>query len=125
MANIVLVEDHPDHRAYLEALLEKRGFEVRSVADGWWLLAALEVKPADLIIIDLYMPTMDGIETVRAVRTKFPHVPVIGITGSSPEDPAPKAFRVLGADVVIRKPIDEDELLALIRERLPQSAHAA
>ena len=119
MAGIVLIEDNLQHRLYLRAVLEAHEFHVRPLPDGSWLLAALEIEPADLIIVDLYMPHMDGIEAVRAVRKKFPLVPIIGMSETNMDDPSVRALKRLGADVVVRKPLDEPTFVNLIRHLIP------
>src|ERR1041385_4006855 len=125
MAGIILVEDNADYRFFLQTLLEREGVRVRALPDAWWLLAALEAEPADLIVTDLYMPRMDGLEAVRAVRQKFPELPVIGMTGAFADGASVKAFTLLGADVVLRKPVPERAFLALVRRKLSRQCAIA
>jgi CheY-like chemotaxis protein len=125
MAGIVLVEDNHDYRMFLQTLLEREGHHVRALPDAWWLLAALETEPADLIVTDLYMPRMDGLEAVRAIRQKFPGLPVIGMTGAFADSASVKAFTLLGADIVLRKPVPEYAFLSLVRRKLSRQGAAA
>jgi DNA-binding response OmpR family regulator len=125
MAGIVLVEDNADYRFFLQTLLERSGMRVRALPDAWWLLAALEAEPADLVITDLYMPRMDGLEAVRAIRRTFPELPIIGMTGAFADSASVKAFTLLGADIVLRKPVPEQAFLALVRRKLARQAALA
>jgi CheY-like chemotaxis protein len=79
-------------------------------------LSYIEQQPASLIITDIYMPDMDGIELIRCLGQTFPGLPVIAISGSDPASDQflLKAMRAFGAAAVFRKPLEEPALLAMI-----------
>jgi len=78
---ILIVDDEPSIRETSAAVLGSRGYEVHTASDGFQALAELSRSLPDLIISDLRMPNMSGFELLSVVRRRFPHVPVIAITG--------------------------------------------
>src|ERR1700751_3727884 len=70
--------DDPLHSA---KILERRGFEARTAADGFAALVELRRSPPDILISDLRMPNMNGFELLSVVRRRFAHIPVIAISG--------------------------------------------
>ena len=89
----VLVVDDDSAVLQISALvLKQRGFEVRTASDGFQALAELRRSMPDVIISDLSMPNMSGFELLSVVRRRFPHIPVIAISGEYSGD-APEAQR--------------------------------
>lgn len=78
---ILLVDDEPTIRLIGAKLLESRGYEVLTAEDGFDALSALRESLPDIIISDLRMPSMNGFEFLSVVRHRFPHLPVIAISG--------------------------------------------
>ena len=119
---ILVVDDEPQLTRVLRTGLTSRGFEVRAAADG---LAGFEVfsdwQP-DLIVTDLAMPNMDGLELCRRVRS-VSQVPIIILSAKGEEKTKVEALD-LGADDFVTKPFGIDELLARIRASL-RRANAA
>src|SRR5437764_194627 len=103
MPKILIAEDDDLVRQYLATLLERAGFEACAV-DGRAArrLVTAENHGFDVVITDLYMPEVDGIELLMALRGKAPAVPVIGITGGAmaADDPCVVAMQRLGAAAV-------------------------
>src|SRR3954447_1613367 len=94
---VLLVDDEPAVRRLGSALLESEGYEVLSAEDGFDGLAALKQSLPDIIISDLRMPNMNGFEFLSVVRRRFPHIPVVAISGefsgmSVPESVLADAF---------------------------------
>ena len=120
-SRILVVDDEPQLTRVLRTGLTSRGFEVRAAADG---LAGLEVfsdwQP-DLIITDLAMPNMDGLELCRRVRA-ISQVPIIILSAKGEEKTKVEALDI-GADDFVTKPFGIDELLARVRASL-RRAHA-
>lgn len=81
MGRILLAEDDESLRRFLQRALEKAGHEVRGVPDGIEAADALTADRFDLILADIVMPGMDGIELARRARDRWPDVPVLFITG--------------------------------------------
>lgn len=78
---ILVVDDEETIRFTSAKILESRGFEVRTAADGFAALVELRKSPPDILISDLHMPNMSGFELLSVVRRRFPHIPVIAISG--------------------------------------------
>ncbi|OOG20653.1 sigma-54-dependent Fis family transcriptional regulator [Thioalkalivibrio denitrificans] len=116
-ANILFVDDDPRAGELFLRFCEGGPNQVRVFRDPAEALAHFKAEGADLIITDLAMPNMSGMELLSAVRAHDPDVPVIIITGYSTVDSAIEALR-LGATDFIKKPYDTDELLVLIERTL-------
>ena len=78
---ILVVDDEPTILKTSAAVLESKGYEVRTACDGFAALAELRRSLPDVIISDLRMPNMSGFELLSVVRRRFPHIPVIAISG--------------------------------------------
>jgi len=111
---ILVVDDEPLVRDLLVKFLSLRGYRALGVKDGAEALSMVEHSPPDLILLDLLMPGMDGIEVLRQLRQREYRGGVIIITGSHDEDSLDEAW-VMGPQEVIGKPIDLDQLLTSIQ----------
>jgi two-component system KDP operon response regulator KdpE len=118
-----VVEDDTALRRALGLSLRSRGIDVLDVATGEQALAVTADARADLVVLDLGLPDMDGIEVLKRIRS-FSAVPVIVLTA---RDRQADKVRVLdaGADDYVTKPFDPEELLARIRAALRRSPDAA
>jgi two-component system response regulator ChvI len=125
MPIIGAVDDDPDIRDLVKDVLEPEGHIVLSFADGPPALRAFETGPFDLVIADIRMPQMDGIELLRRVRLKS-DVPVIFLTGRG-EETDELVGLMTGADDFIRKPFSPRVLVERVGAvlRRPRSAHPA
>jgi two-component system nitrogen regulation response regulator NtrX len=81
MNKILLAEDEPDLRLFLHDELTDMNFKVTVVANGAEAILAAVEEPQDLYVLDMMMPGMDGIQTIRVLRKITPHVPILGLTG--------------------------------------------
>lgn len=120
MTTVMLVDDSRTIRLSLQAVLERSGFEVQVAAGAPEALVALDRGVPDLIITDLNMPEMDGVEFIRRVRAlpalKF--TPVLFLTNES-ERAKRDLAKASGATGWIVKPVKADDLLDVIRTVLP------
>ncbi len=118
---ILMAEDDADQRELYTYILEMNGFEVRSVANGKEAFAELHQNPPDLILTDIAMPEMSGLELMKAVREddEFSHVPIILM--SSFEGGSLTLSWIEGASGVIAKPFQPDDLFETILKVLPAS----
>ncbi len=120
MASILVIEDDDSFRKAICRLLSSLGYEVSAVADGKQGLKAYRSDPADIVLLDMYMPVMDGLETVTAVMRHDPKARVIAMTGGWKNtnfnvlEPA----LLMGARKILNKPIDAVVLKATIEEVL-------
>ena len=121
--NVLLVEDEDAVRELLSETLSEYGYSVDVAADGWEGLARLEHRSFDVILLDLRMPRKEGLEVLKTVRDRFPHMPVIVISGVT-EDGMFRSAKEAGAIVCIKKPFRVDEVLAAIRT-VPSAIAAA
>lgn len=85
-ATILFVDDDPCMREVMAMMLDEEGYEASTAADGLEALAQLRTSIPDLIISDLHMPRMSGIEFLSVIRRRFPAVPVIAISGAHAMD---------------------------------------
>ena len=108
MTRILLVEDDQTFRRALHLSLEQSGHEVTDAEDGGQGLRAFTEQPTDLVIIDLIMPNVEGIETIRKIRKLSPKVPIIAISGGGRNAPGDylRAARTLGASEILAKPFN-------------------
>ena len=123
---LLLIEDHADLATWVAKTLRQTGFAVDVIAHGDQAVAALITQTYDLVILDLSLPGMDGLEILRHIRSqeRTIHLPVIILTArGSPEDRV-KGLN-LGADDYLPKPFEVDELEARIKALLRRSHQQA
>jgi DNA-binding NtrC family response regulator len=109
-ARLALVDDDQQFVEYLETLLRSRGYEVQSFTSGSELLQTMHSDtPPDVVLLDVSMPGMDGLETLKAVRVAHPHVQVIMLSGRNAPSTIVDAMRQGALDYVV-KPDDPDGL---------------
>lgn len=121
MANILIVDDEQSYRQLLSLVFQEEGHAIRTAMNGRQALDELEKDPVEVIVSDVKMPDMDGIELLRAVRTSAPDIGVILMTAFASVDTAREAFK-LGADDFIQKPFDVEELKLIVRKTLEKQA---
>lgn len=112
---VLLCEDDPAIRILLVKLLERRGLTVRTVANGVELLDELRQRPFDLLILDLFMPGVNGFDILESLRDSAPHLleRVVVVTANQ------LAFRTLPpVAAILRKPFDIDEFDELVDRTL-------
>jgi DNA-binding NtrC family response regulator len=106
---VLLVDDEKDFVEMLSLRLEEAGERVTPAYSGRECLEILEKKNIDVVILDIKMPGMDGIETLREIRKRFPIVEVIMLTGHGTTETAVEGMK-LGAFDYLMKPADFDDL---------------
>jgi len=117
--NILLVDDDEMVLQTIGDFLTRRGHRVRAAADGSEALRLMDGEPPDLVLSDIQMPGMDGIAFLKAVRERFPDLPVILTTGYATVETAVAALRGRAYDY-LKKPVQLQELQACI-ERIEGS----
>lgn len=110
--HVLVVDDDADLREVVALGLELEGYRVSQARDGLWALAMLEREPANLVLLDLKMPVMDGPSFLAAYRARGGRSPVVVVTAS--ENARLRAHEV-GADGFVGKPFDLDALLDVVR----------
>jgi CheY-like chemotaxis protein len=118
-ASILIAEDDLDTRLLLHWVFESRGFEVMEAENGAIALWELTKVHPDLLLTDVMMPGVDGIELIRCVRgqAEFADLPIVAMTAYGGDHLA-KAYAT-GATATVRKPLDVDALVETISQLLP------
>src|SRR4051812_26039481 len=112
-ARILVVDDEVSARGGLEKLLKQEGYRVETAEDGAVALPRFNEAQADVVVTDLKMPNMDGIELLKHLREQDDAVPVLVCTAFGDVSTAVQAMRA-GAEDYLTKPIDFDALLLAI-----------
>jgi two-component system, chemotaxis family, chemotaxis protein CheY len=117
---VLIVDDLPALRESLTAAFRAGGCKVTAVGNGLAALQRLRTYDFDLVLTDLWMPGMDGLTLIKAIRIERPHLRVMAMTGGGPRLPTEVAALIAdawGAEKVLLKPFDEDELVAEVLRR--------
>ena len=120
-ARVLVVDDEPGARGALEKLLSQDGYAVQVAADGATALTLFAETPFDVVVTDLNMPNMDGVELLKKLRAQDPDLPVILCTASGEVTAAVAAMRA-GADDYLAKPVDIDALTLAIERAVERRA---
>ncbi len=117
-ARILIVDDIPYNREYLESFLSRWSFTIDTAINGEEALKKVEENQPDLIIMDLKMPVMGGLEASQLIRSddRFKHIPIIAVTASVLKDD--KAQSSILTDYIISKPIHREHLIFIIAQYL-------
>jgi CheY-like chemotaxis protein len=106
---VLVVDDDPDNRLFVCDLLAHRGYEALQAASGWEALEILQQRGVDLVLLDLVMPTMDGLETLHEIRRHDRDLPVI-MMGMLTTAELERRVRSEGAQAWLDKPVRQDAL---------------
>ncbi len=112
-ANVLLVDDEEQFLEVLSERLETRGLQVNSVTSGEDAVAQVEDSNFDAIVVDLAMPGINGIETMKRIKEKRPDLEIIILTGQATVETGIEAMK-LGAEDFLEKPVDLNVLLEKI-----------
>lgn len=126
MANILIVDDDPTLQVIAGELLRAEGHDVVSVGDGLEALKALVAITADLVVLDMLMPNMDGLETIIEMRRSHPAVKILAISSGGPMGPHDllRTAKLFGADDTLVKPLAFSTFGAAVERLLSQSYRA-
>jgi two-component system KDP operon response regulator KdpE len=119
MGNILVVEDDPNIRKLVRVNLVKRGYSVSEAADSAQALALFQQMPVDLVLLDLMLPGLSGVDVCAWIRARS-DVPIIVLSARVEEDLKVAALDA-GADDYVTKPFGAEELLARVRAFLRRS----
>ncbi|MBW2603575.1 MAG: sigma-54-dependent Fis family transcriptional regulator [Deltaproteobacteria bacterium] len=115
--SILIVDDEPSILKSLSGLLSDEGFEIATAANGYEALKIVDTESPDLVLLDIWMPGIDGIETLKEIKKDNPHIQVIIISGHGTIETAVKATK-LGAFDLIEKPLSIDKVIVAINNAL-------
>jgi DNA-binding response OmpR family regulator len=115
---VLVIEDNEDFRKLTLRWLHSCGIKAEGAPNGARGLALQRARPADVVVTDIFMPEMEGIETIHDLRREFPGAKVIAMSG---RDPVMKfdvfqVAREIGAERTFKKPFRFEELIAAVRE---------
>ncbi len=116
---ILLVDDHKNIRVLVTELLSTMGYTILEAQDGKEAMRLVEIGPIDLVITDLKMPEMDGIELTRAIRRIEPALPIIVYSAYRFIDTAPVALKT-GANEYITKPFLQTKIKQVVERLLKE-----
>lgn len=121
---ILVIDDSPIARLALRGMLEAERFTVIEADDGLEGIRAFRREGADLVVCDLFMPVMDGMEVIGELRRDFPDVKIVAISGGGSQgnlELLPKAL-LAGADAILFKPFGHAALMKEVRQVLQKPA---
>jgi two-component system response regulator (stage 0 sporulation protein F) len=118
MATILIIDDEEIIRTLLRVALEESGYEVREAANGRQGLALYRSAPADLVITDIVMPELNGLDMLLELTREFLHAKVIAISGAGGEKNVLDVAKLLGARQTFPKPLSLPQLLGAVRYEL-------
>jgi DNA-binding NtrC family response regulator len=121
--SVLVVDDDAAVGTVLQALLVQAGLPAVHVASGALALAALEQRPFDVVVTDLRMPEMDGMQLLGRVAATYPELPVIVLTAHGTVPLAVEAMRKGAADFLL-KPFDREEIVYVVRKAILGARHA-
>jgi len=117
LPSVLIVDDEPSIVQSLSGLLSDEGYKVSTAFDGYDALKVVDSDSPDLVLLDIWMPGLDGIETLKEIKKYHPHTQVIIITGHGNVETAVKATK-LGAFDLIEKPLSIDKIILTINNAL-------
>ena len=118
MATILVIDDQESLRTLIRIELERAGHEVTEASNGRLGLAVYREKPADLVITDILMPEMNGLDLIIELTRAFLNVKVIAISGAADTENALDAAKLLGVRHTLHKPFSMDVLLKTVQYEL-------
>jgi CheY-like chemotaxis protein len=116
--NILLAEDNPVNQKMALIFLKRLGYKADTANNGQEVLLALEGHPYDLVLMDIQMPEMDGIEATKMIRKRWPQGPKIIVVTAFNADACRELCFEVGADDFINKPVKMEELGAAIERNM-------
>jgi CheY-like chemotaxis protein len=127
-AHLLLAEDNPVNRLVAVRLLEKQGFTVTAVEDGAAAVEAVATGAFDLVLMDMQMPRMDGLEATQHIRAReraerLPRIPIVALRANAMKGDRERCIGA-GMDDYLSKPLRSEQLLATITALLPAAAAA-
>jgi len=117
LPSVLIVDDEQSIVQSLSGLLSDEGFEVSTAFNGYEALKVIDSKSPDVVLLDIWMPGIDGIETLKEIKKYNPHIQVIIITGHGTIETAVKATK-LGAFDLVEKPLSIDKIILAINNAL-------
>jgi len=118
MATVMIIDDEESVRALLRFALEAAGYEVTEAVNGRQGLERYRQRPTDLVIVDMLMPVMNGLDMLLDLTREFLHTKVIAISGAGGDQNVLDVAKLLGARQTFQKPFSMPQLLHAVRYEL-------
>ncbi|MEJ2237940.1 MAG: response regulator [Gemmatimonadales bacterium] len=120
VANILVIDDEEGVRQVVAKVLEREGHDVVEASDGKVALSLMRDNLPDVVVCDLFMPEMDGVEVLRKLRRDYPQMSVVAISGGGYQGQVQllDVAKTLGAVAVLKKPFELGELVAAVNRAL-------
>ena len=125
---VLIIDDDPLLREVAVELLTEAGHDCAIAEDGRLGIASLEARPVELVLLDMIMPNMDGVETLGQIKARWPELPVVVMSAGTRSMAMQSLLRLaasLGADEVMQKPLRRYVLLPLVERLLGRATKAA
>jgi CheY-like chemotaxis protein len=119
---ILVVDDDPAVRGLMRRVLAARGFTVHEVGDGRQALAEVRSRAFHLMVTDLVMPEIEGLEVIRAIHRESPGLAILAVSGAY-DGAFLHAARLLGAGAVLKKPFDPKAFVHAVEQLLEAASH--
>jgi CheY-like chemotaxis protein len=118
MVSVLVVDDHESFLSFIQHGLTRHGYRPVTATSGAEALRLLAAEPIEIVVTDVIMPGMDGIELLREIRARYPDLPVIAMTGAGDglRFPVTTLMHVLGARAVLAKPFVPATLIAAMNQ---------
>lgn len=122
MARVLVIDDEPAALSVLGHMLRRAGHEVMEATDGPTGIQLVRRQPVDLAVVDIFMPGQGGLTTIQTLRSEWPALRILAISGADQAGPLQIAARAsaLGADGFLKKPFEADALLRMVGTLLPK-----
>ena len=118
MATVLIIDDQASIRSFLRLVLEAEGYDITEACDGRDGLAAYQRAPVDLVIADIRMPEMNGLDLILELTRGLLDAKVIAISGEADASDTLSRAKLLGARHVLRKPFSLKTFLSVVRYEL-------
>ncbi len=119
MAKVLVIEDEVNLQRAVERILTVNGYEVFCASDGRSALRLIKREHPDIVLTDIFMPGMEGLETIRVLSSSFPELPIVIMTGSL-DNLFIDLGKRFGACEALNKPFSSDELLLVMDKCLSE-----
>ena len=115
MPRVLIAEDEKDIQFLYSAWLRREGYEVTTADNGLQAISAFEDSGFDIVILDVMMPEVDGLEVCRHIRACDPHVPILMVSALARPDDVERGLEA-GASLYVDKPVTPKEVILRLRE---------
>ena len=122
MAHILIVDDEEAERLLQRRILERHGHDVCTAADGVEALLSLRTTNIDVVITDLQMPDIHGLELISVLRDQSPRPTIVVVSGTGPDQLA--IAKAVGAQFTLHKPVYAEQLIATVEQALAHRAQS-